>query len=372
MPFPTLQPPKRLLFAPGPTMVDPRVYKALAKHVVGCMDPFFFEAMDQIRVMLREVFGTRNEMTIAVSGTGSAGMETAIANFVEPGSKFAVFANGFFADRLAEMGRRQGASVARLEKRWGEVFAREEAQEFVRRERPDVVAFVHAETSTGALQDPGVITAAARESGALVIADAVTSLGALPVPMDKVEIDIAYSSSQKGLSCPPGLAPLSVSARAMERLKGRKSPVNEWYLDLKLLSEYFDGRKYHHTASASLFYALHEGLRVIEEEGLENRFKRHLRSHEALVRGVEALGLKMHVAEGGRIPNVNVVRVPENVDDMQVRKHLREKHGIDILGGLGVLTGKVFRIGLMGPLASEECVKMFLDAFGRALKASVK
>jgi len=351
-------------------MVDPRVYDAMTKSVVGCMDPFFFEMLDQIRPMLRRAFGTQNEITLAVSGTGSAGMETAVANFVEPGSKFGVFANGFFAERLAEMGRRQGAVVVRLEKPWGEVFSEEEAAGFVRGEKPDVVAFVHAETSTGALQDPHAITRAARETGALVIADTVTSLGAIPVAMDETGIDIAYSCSQKGLSCPPGLAPLSASPRAMERLQARKSPMHEWYLDLRLLAEYYDGRKYHHTASASLFYALHEGLRVIDEEGLGNRFDRHWRSHRALVKGIEGLGLCMHVAEGHRIPNVNVVRVPDGVSDIEVRKHLRDKYGIDILGGLGVLAGKVFRIGLMGPLANDDCVRMFLDAFGDALRAA--
>jgi alanine-glyoxylate transaminase/serine-glyoxylate transaminase/serine-pyruvate transaminase len=353
-------------------MVEPRVYEALAKPIVGSLDPFFFEMMEQIRPMLRRVFGTRNEMTIAVSGTGSAGMETAVANFVEPGSKFAVFANGFFADRLSEMGRRQGASVARLEKPWGEIFSPEEAREFLQREKPDVVAFVHAETSTGALQNQRAIMDAAREAGALVIADTVTSLGALPVSLDEMGIDVAYSCSQKGLSCPPGLAPLSASPRAMDRLKQRKTAMNEWYLDLRLLSEYYDGRKYHHTASASLFYALYEGLRAIEEEGLENRFDRHLRNHLALVKGLEALGLRMHVAEGHRIPNVNTPRVPEGVDDVKARKHLLEKHGIEILGGFGMLAGKVFRIGLMGPLANEDCVRMFLDAFGGALRASAK
>jgi len=369
MEFASLQPPKRLLFTPGPTMVDPSVYEAMTKNVVGPMDPYFFEITGQVREMLRPVFGTGNQTTFPIPGTGSSGMETAIANFVEPESTFAVFSCGFFADRLSEMGRRQGARVVRLEKPWGEVFGYEEAAEFVRREKPQVVAFVHAETSTGALQDPQPITQAARESDALVIADVVTSLGAAPVELDYAGIDIAYSCSQKGLSCPPGLSPFTASARAMERLRARKSPMRAWYLDLQLLSEYYDGRKYHHTASASLMFALHEGLRLIHAEGLANRFARHLRSHHALVRGLEALGLRMHVAEGHRIPHLNTPQVPAGVDDAKVRKTLIERDGIDIAGGLGQLAGKVFRIGLMGPLANEDCVRMFLDKFSAALKA---
>ncbi|MBV8818218.1 MAG: alanine--glyoxylate aminotransferase family protein, partial [Acidobacteriaceae bacterium] len=220
-----MRPPKRLLFGPGPTMVEPRVYQALAQPVVGHLDPYYFEVMGRVREALRQVFGTKNELTFPVSGTGSAGMETAVGNFVEPGTKFAVFANGFFCDRLAEMGRRQGAEVVRLEKPWGQTFSAGEATAFLERERPQVVAFVHAETSTGALQDPRAITQAARAIDALVIADTVTSLGAVPVQVDDNLIDVAYSCSQKGLSCPSGLAPFTASARALERLKLRKTPV---------------------------------------------------------------------------------------------------------------------------------------------------
>ncbi|HEY6392282.1 MAG TPA: alanine--glyoxylate aminotransferase family protein [Bryobacteraceae bacterium] len=342
--------------------------EALGKPIVGPLDPYFFEVADRTRELLRPVFGTRNETTLLTPGAGSSGMETAVANFVEPGSKFAVFANGYFCGRLAEMGARQGARVARLEKPWGQVFGYEEAAGFVRREKPDVVAFVHAETSTGALQDIRAIVNAAREVDALVIADTVTSLGAVRVGVDEAGIDIAYSCSQKGLSGPPGLSPFTASPRAMERLRARKAPVQHWYLDLKLLSEYYDGRKYHHTVSTPLFYALHESLRLIQEEGLQNRFDRHLRNHLLLVRGLEAMGLEMHVAEGHRIPNVNTPRVPGGVEDAKVRKHLLEKHGIEIAGGFGPLAGKIFRIGLMGPLSNESSVTQFLDAFRDALR----
>jgi alanine-glyoxylate transaminase / serine-glyoxylate transaminase / serine-pyruvate transaminase len=364
----TIQPPKRLLFGPGPTMVEPRVYEALSQPVVGHLDPYMFEVLSDVRRLLRVAFGTKNEFTIAISGTGSSGMETAVGNFVEPDSKFAVFANGFFCDRLTEMGKRQNAQVVRLEKPWGETFTYEEASEFLRRERPQVIAFVHAETSTGALQDPSAICKAAREVDALVIADTVTSLGGVPVNVDEHGIDVAYSCTQKGLSCPPGLAPFTASPRALERLNARKSPVREWYLDLKLLAEYFDGRKYHHTASSSLFYALCEGLRVIDEEGWQNRCARHVRNHLELVKGLAKLGLPMHVAEGFRIPTLNTPKVPQGVDDAKVRKYLLEKHGIEIEGGFGPLAGKILRVGLMGPLSTESSVQMFLSALGEALK----
>jgi alanine-glyoxylate transaminase/serine-glyoxylate transaminase/serine-pyruvate transaminase len=365
----SIQAPKRFLFGPGPTMVEPRVYQALAQPVVGHLDPYFFEVAGEVRELLRKVFGTRNELTIAVSGTGSSGMETAVGNFVEPGSKFAVFANGFFCDRLTEMGKRQGAEVVRLEKPWGEVFDAKEATDFISREKPQVVAFVHAETSTGALQNPKSICDAAHDTGALTIADTVTSLGAVPVNVDENGIDVAYSCTQKGLSCPPGLSPITVSPRALDRLKARKTPVREWYLDLNLLRDYYDGRKYHHTASATMFYGLCEALRAIMDEGMDSRFERHVRAHKALVKGFADLGLSMHVAEGHRIPNLNTPRVPAGVDDAKVRKHLLEKHGIEIAGGFGQLAGKIFRVGLMGPLATESGVEMFLGAFKDALGA---
>ena len=365
----SLNPPKRLLFGPGPTMVAPRVYEAMAKPVVGHLDPFFFQVVEEIRPLLQQVFGTRNTFTMAISGTGSAGMEAAVANFVEPGAKFCVFANGFFCDRISEMGRRHGADVVRFEKPWGETFSDEEAAQFISGEKPWVVAYVQAETSTGAFQDGKAICEAAHRAGALVIADTVTSLGALPVSVDETGIDIAYSCSQKGLSCPPGLAPLTVSPRAMDWLRARKSPIQSWYLDLKLLDDYFDGaHRYHHTAPISMFYGLLEALKLIAEEGVESRWNRHLRAHRAFVAGIEALGLTMHVAEGHRIWNLNTPRVPEGVDDLKVRNRLMAEQGIEILGGFGQLAGKGFRIGIMGPLATEENVLMLLRALEAALK----
>jgi alanine-glyoxylate transaminase/serine-glyoxylate transaminase/serine-pyruvate transaminase len=340
----------------------------MKQPIVGHLDPYFFKVTSEVQEMLRVVFGTKNELVFVISGTGSGGMETAISNFVEPGKKVAVLANGYFSDRMTEMAKRQGAQIARLEKPWGEVFQDAEAAEFIRRERPQVVMYVQAETSTGAFQEGKAICAAAHEVGALVIADVVTSLGAMPVKVDETGIDIAYSCSQKGLSCPPGLAPLTISPRAAERLHARTTANSSWYFDLKLLHDYYGARKYHHTASASMLYALHEALLLIMEEGAENRWERHRRSHLQFVKGIEALGLGMHVAEPHRIFNLNTVRVPAGVDDAKVRSTLFND-GIEIAGGFGPLAGKIFRIGVMGPLATEGNVSLFLQHFAKALQA---
>ncbi len=362
-----INPPKRLLFGPGPTQVHPRVYEALSKPIVGHLDPYFFEVFQDVQRMLRNVFGTKNEFTITISGTGTSGMEAAVANFTEPGMKFAIFANGFFCDRISEMAKRHQANVVRFEKPWGQVFGDSEAAEFIRREKPQVVAYVQAETSTGAYQNGKAICEAAHEVGAVVIADCVTSLGAMPVKVDETGIDIAYSCSQKGLSCTPGLAPITLSERAVKRLDARTAPIQEYYLDLKLLRDYYFGHKYHHTASASLLYAIHQALTLIEEEGVENRWERHRKANEQFVAGVESLGMRMHVPKEHRIWNLNTPVVPEGVSDAAVRKTLLEEDGIEILGGFGQLQGKVFRIGVMGPLATDENVSMFLDRFGKAL-----
>ncbi len=366
--MPSSDPPKRLLFGPGPTQVEPRVYQAMTKPLVGYLDPYFFEVADEVSEGLRLVFGTRNPFTLAISGTGSAGMETAVSNFVEPGAKFALFSAGYFAERLGEMARRHGAEVVKLEKPWGESFSAEEAAAFIQREKPQLVAYVHAETSTGALQPGEAIAKAAHEAGALVIADCVTSLGGVRIDADRTGIDIAYGCTQKGLSCPPGLSPLTISPRAVERLRACTRSNAVWYLDLKMLEDYYNApHRYHHTAPISTFYALREGLAVIREEGVEARWERHLRAHRRFVDGIQALGLEMHVREGHRIPTLNTVRVPAGVDDARVRKHLLDKHGIEIAGGFGPLAGKIFRIGVMGPLATEESVDQFMEAFAGAL-----
>jgi alanine-glyoxylate transaminase/serine-glyoxylate transaminase/serine-pyruvate transaminase len=365
-----LQPPTRYLFGPGPTMVHEGVYQALSKPIVGHLDPYFIQVMQDVQELLKTPFGTKMASTLVISGTGSAGMEAAVANFVEPGEKFAVFANGYFSDRLTEMAKRQGANVVRSEKPWGETFTDHEAAEFIHREKPTVVGFVHAETSTGALQSGRAICAAAHEAGGLVIGDCVTSLGGVPVEFDLTGIDIAYSCSQKGLSCPPGLSPLAISARAMEWLRARTSPVRYWYLDLKLIHDYSTvSHRYHHTAPISMFYALREALMVIAEEGIENRWERHRLCHKFFVNEIEGMGLGMHVPAAHRIPTLNTVTVPKGVDEAKVRKRLLEGPGIEIAGGFGPLAGKIFRIGLMGPLATEDNVQFFLKEFRKALSA---
>lgn len=364
----SVHPPQRFLFGPGPSQVHPRVYQAMAQPVVGHLDAYFFEISAGIQRMLRTVFGTQNELTFVISGTGSAGMETAITNFVEAGTKVVVLANGFFCDRMAEMARRQGAEVVRFEKPWGVPFDDEEAAAFIRREKPQVVMYVAAETSTGVFQRGEAICRAAHDVGAVVIADCVTSLGAMPIEVDKTGIDVAYSCTQKGLSCPPGLSPITVSPRAAELLKQRTRPCRSWYFDIGLITDYLlVSHRYHHTASATMFYGLYEGLTLIEEEGLENRWERHRLAHLDFVGQSEAMGLQMLVPEGHRIWNLNTPRTPEGVDDAKVRATLLKEHGIEIAGGFGPLAGKIFRIGLMGPLATAEHVKDFLIKFGDAL-----
>ena len=368
--FPALEPPRRYLFGPGPSMVHPRVYEALSKPIVGHLDPYFIQVMADVQQLLKTAYGTTDAATLVISGTGSAGMEAAVANFVEPGVKLAVFANGYFSDRLTEMAKRNGANVVRFEKLWGETFTDAEARDFIGREKPKVVAYVHAETSTGALQSGQAICAAAHDAGALIIADCVTSLGGVPVEFDQTGIDIAYSCTQKGLSCPPGLSPMAMSPRAMEFLRARTTPSRSWYLDLKLIHDYSTvSHRYHHTAPISMFYALREALLVIAEEGIENRWERHRRCHKSFVKGVEAMGLRMHVPERFRIATLNTVCVPEGVDEAKVRKRLLDGPGIEIAGGFGPLAGKVFRIGVMGPLATEDNVQFFLKEFEKALTA---
>ena len=364
-----LQPPERLLMGPGPGPVEPRVYQALAKSVVGHLDPYLFEVTADVHDLLNEVFGTKNDLTLAISGTGTSGMETAVANFIESGSKVAVFVAGYFAERIAEMARRQGAQVVRLEKAWGEVFGDEEARAFIEREKPNVVAFVQAETSTGVLQSGQSICEAAHEVGALVITDCVTSLGNVPVNIDSTGIDIAYSCSQKGLACTPGMSPVTFSPRAVEWLDQRGSLNRSFYLDLKLLKDYYWGKKYHHTASSTLFYALREALVAIHEEGLEKRFARIVKNHQAYVAGVESMGLEMHVAEPHRLPPLNTPRVPAGVNDGNVRMRLLTEHGIEVAGGFGPLAGKVWRMGVMGAGSTADNVLRLLESFEECLRS---
>lgn len=356
--------PKRLLFGPGPAAADPRAYEAMKEPVLGIRDPQFLEIVADVREGLRSAFGTKSQMTFPVPSSGSGAMETSVANFVLPGSKFGVFAAGHFSDRIAEMGRRYGAHVVRLDKPWGEVYSREEAEAFIDREKPDAVAFVQAETSTGAYQSGRAITAAAKNAAALVIGDCVTSLGAMPVELDDVGIDVAFSCTQKGLSCPAGLAPISVSPSAWERLQSRKEELGTWYFDLRLMAKYFEPpHVYQHTPSPPLYYALHQGLAVIEEEGLRERWERHRRVGERLFPGLQRLGFRPQVTNAeARLWHLAVVQPPPGLDEAQLRQRLLDKYNIEIAGGLGQLAGKILRIGAMGPLATDENVTVLLDA----------
>ncbi|HEX7360225.1 MAG TPA: alanine--glyoxylate aminotransferase family protein [Bryobacteraceae bacterium] len=364
-----IAPPKRLLYGPGPSMVEPRVYEAMAQPVVGIRDPYLLEISEEIRAGLRELFGTRNELTFTIPAAGSGAMEAVIANFVVPGTKIAIFASGHFADRMTAMARRQRANVVRLERPWGEVFTPAEAERFIERERPQTIAFVQAETSTGAYQSGRAIASAARCSDALVIADAVTSLGAMPVEMDAVGIDVAFSCSQKGLSCPAGLSPISISQRAWARLEKRPEELITWYFDLRLLEKYFaPPHVYHHTPSPPLYYALHQGLQAIQEEGLKERWERHRRAHERLVAGLEGLGFRLLVKEPkDRIWHLTTACPPAGVDEAKLRGRLLDRFGIEIGGGLGQLAGKIWRIGTMGPLACDDQVDFLLDAIRQCM-----
>ncbi len=356
--------PARLLYGPGPSMAEPRALAAMSLPVLGIRDPEFLRLIDEVRSGLRQVFGTGNPMTITIPASGSGAMETAVLNFIKPGMKVGVFAAGHFADRFAIMAGRYGAQVVRCEKPWGDVFSAAEAEEFIEREKPDVVSFVQAETSTGAYQSGKWVASAARNRGALVIADTVTSLGAMPVELDSVGIDVAFSCSQKGLSCPAGLSPISVSPRAVEWMNRQADEPAGWYLDLKLLIKYFDPpHAYHHTPSPPLYYAMHEALGVIQEEGLEARLERHKRAGERLTRGLVALGFEPLVAKPeDRIWHLTTVTPPPGVDEAAVRQRLFDNYDIEVHSGLGRLAGKILRIGTMGPLATDERVDHFLEA----------
>jgi len=368
--YPPLDPPPRYLFGPGPTMVDPRVYKALAQPIVGHLDPYFIQVMNDVQQLLKAPFGTAEGTTLVISGTGSSGMEASVANFVDPGTKCAVFVSGYFSDRISEMMKRQGAQLVRSEKPWGETFSDAEAEEFIRREKPEVVAYVQAETSTGAFQPGRAICQVAHDIGAIVIADCVTSLGGVPVEFDRTGIDVAFSCTQKGLSCPPGLSPVALSALATSWLRDRTTPPRSWYFDLKLIYDYSTvSHRYHHTAPISMFYALREALLIIADEGVEKRWQRHRDCHAEFVKGIESMGLRMFVPEAHRITTLNTVRIPEGISETKVRQRLVSDAGIEIAGGFGPLAGKILRIGVMGPLATKENVRFLLKELKKALDA---
>jgi alanine-glyoxylate transaminase / serine-glyoxylate transaminase / serine-pyruvate transaminase len=367
-----VDPPRRVLMGPGPSDVAPQVLAALAAPTVGHLDPYFLKLMDEVQQMLREVFQTKNKLTLAVSGTGSAGMEACIVNLVEPGDKMLICVNGVFGGRMADVATRYGAEVMTIERPFGEVFTADEVQQAVKEFQPKLVGIVHAETSTGALQPIEAISKAVHAAGALLVLDCVTSLGGLPVKIDDWQIDAAYSGTQKCLSCPPGLAPVTFSDRAVEVMETRDSKVASWYLDMSMVRNYWSdqSRAYHHTAPINMNYGLHQALRNVLDEGLENAFTRHQRNHLALRAGLEAMGLNYAVAEEYRLPMLNAVLIPNGVDDKAVRSRLLNEFGIEIGGGLGPMAGKTWRIGLMGEACTQRNVLLFLAALENCLHAA--
>lgn len=368
--YETFQPPRRILLGPGPSPVEERILTAMAAPLLGHLDPIFLSCMDDIQSLLRYAFETENRVTIPISGTGSAGMEAAIVNAVEPGDEVVVCIHGVFGDRMREVIERAGGKPVIVRAEWGEAIDPNKVEEAIKSLSARAICIVHAETSTGVLQDLTPIAEIARSRDALLIVDAVTSLGGHSVGVDKIGIDICYSGTQKCLGAPPGLAPITFSERAIGRIKSRKTKVQSWYLDITMVENYWGAdRAYHHTAPISMNYALREALRIVHEEGLEARWNRHELNHRALVAGIEAMGLRMKVAEGKRLRSLNAVSVPDGVDDAKIRRRLLEDFQIEIGGGLGPLKGMLWRIGLMGSGSTRENVILVLDALCRTLKA---
>lgn len=359
--------PERLLLGPGPCNVSDEVREALAQPLVGHLDPAFLALLDEVQAMLASVFrAPEGSLVLPISGTGSAGMEACLVNLLEPGDGLLVAVNGVFGERLAAIGERCGARVSRVDAEMGAIVPPERLVAEIEAQRPDVVALVHAETSTGVAQPVVEAARAARASGSLVVLDCVTSLSGMDVRMDDWQIDAAYSGTQKCLACPPGLSPLAFGPRAIQRLARRQRPVQSWYLDLSLIGRYFgEKRVYHHTAPISMIYALHEALTRVLSEGLEARFARHRAAHEQLVAGLEAMGFRMLVPTQHRLPMLNTV-CPPVAEEAKLRRRLLDQHGIEIGGGLGKLAGEVWRIGLMGENARPEIVDRLLLAL-RAL-----
>ena len=366
-----LTPPDRTLMGPGPSDVHPRVLRAMSTPLVGHLDPSFIEIMNEVQDLLRYTFRTDNQWTIPVSGTGSASMEAAFANLVEPGDTVLVPTNGYFGGRMESMAERAGGEVVHVEAPWGKPLDPADVADAFDEHQPDVFGFVHAETSTGVLQ-PEVpeLTSIAHEHDAYVIADTVTSLGGVELRVDEWDIDVAYSGPQKCLSCPPGASPLTLSDRAMDKVLNREEEARSWYLDLSLLEGYWgDDRSYHHTAPITNVYALREALRLVAEEGIEERWQRHRNMAETLKFGVERMGLQLHPDEEYWLPSLNAVEVPDGVDDAAVIEYLLEAYDLEIASGLGDLSGDIWRIGCMGYSARPKNISFLLSALADALRS---
>ena len=360
--------PQRLLLGPGPSNAHPDVLHAMSTSPVGHLDPAFLAIMDEIQSLLRYVWQTENPLTIAISGTGSAAMEGAIANSIVPGDKVLIGVAGYFGNRLVDMAERYGAEVSTITKPWGQVFNLQELRSALEVHRPAILALVHAETSTGARQPVMGVGELCREFDCLLLVDSVTSLGGVPLFLDEWGVDLAYSCSQKGLGCSPGASPLTMSPRAVEKLQQRQTKVSNWYLDMELLSKYWGKeRTYHHTAPVNLYYGLREALRLLAQEGIENSWQRHRQTVEYLWQELESLGLEMHVEQEFRLPTLTTVRIPEGVDGKEISRQLLNDYNIEIGGGLGELAEKVWRVGLMGYNSRKENVDTLIAALKQVL-----
>ncbi len=356
--------PDRLLLGPGPSNAHPTVLQALSRTPIGHLDPLYVELMGEVQELLRYAWQTDNRLTLPMSGTGSSAMEATLANTIEPGDTVLVAVKGYFGNRLLDMAGRYRANVQVIEKPWGEAFSLEEIEAGIKKYKPAILAMVHAETSTGICQPMEGIGDLCREHDCLFLLDTVTSLGGVPLYLDAWKVDLAYSCSQKGLSCPPGLGPFTMGPRAEAKLAARQDKVPNWYLDVSLLNQYWGSdRVYHHTAPVNMNFGMREALRLLAEEGLDNAWARHRRNAQALWTGLESLGLEMHVPEELRLPTLTTVRIPEDVDGKAFSSHLLNSHGIEVGGGLGVLAGKIWRIGLMGYNSTPENVDRLLNLF---------
>jgi len=359
----SFHPPPRILLGPGPSNIEQRVYQAMSAPVLGYLDPKYLECMDEIQNLLRTVYGTQNRVTFSISGTGGAGMEACLANLIEDGEEVLVCVNGFFGQRLVDLARRWGGKVVTVEAPWGQPIDMQKVRETFRNSGARIVIMVQAETSTGMRQPVEELQSLRDIRDAVLIVDAVTSLGAHPVEIDRNGIDAAYSCTQKGIGAPPGLAPVTFSERALEKIRNRKEPPKTWYLDIQLIDNYWSStRMYHHTAPGLMNYALREALTIIVEEGLENRYRRHKTNSESFVAGIEEMGLQMLVAPEHRLWTLNAVRVPEGVDEAKVRSRLLNDFNIEIGAGLGALKGKIWRVGFMGASSTANNVMLLLSA----------
>ena len=359
----------KLLMGPGPSMVSPEIYKALSSPIIGHLDPEFIAIMDEIKVMIRDVLNTKNNLSVPISGTGSAGMETCFVNLVSPGDDVLILANGVFGNRMEDVATRLGAKVDTIQRPWGEVILVDEVKKQLQRKDYKIVAIVHAETSTGVANPVQEIGELVKDSNAIYLVDAVTSMGGMEIRMDDWHIDALYSGTQKCLSCPPGLSPVSFSPKAVRVIQNRKTKVPSWYLDLSMLIAYWDGnsRTYHHTAPINMLYGLYQALLSLLNEGKKNVYTRHQKTHDYLVQGLDKIGLKMLVNPKDRLTMLNSVIIPDGVNEAEIRSQLLNHYHIEIGGGLGALSGKIWRIGTMGHTAYKANIDLLLNALRKIL-----